>query len=124
LRSSEVCTLRWDNIDLGAGEVHVNRAKDGSPSVHPLAGVELRALRRLKREAPESPFVFVSERGAPFASNGFRKMVTRLGVAAGIKFPLHPHMLRHACDYKLANEGIDTRSLQHYLGHRTCSTGQ
>jgi integrase len=67
MRASELCTLRWDNIDLGAGKVHVNRAKNGSPSVHPLAGVELRALRRLRREAPESPFVFVSERDAPFA---------------------------------------------------------
>ena len=80
--------------------------------------MKLRALRRLQRESPPSPYVFVSERGTPFSTAGFRKMVARLGVAAGFKFGVHPHMLRHACGYKLANQGVDTRSLQHYLGHK------
>ena len=82
---------------------------------------ELRALRRLKREQDAdatSPFIFTSERGAPFTTAGFRKMVARLGVAAHFDFPVHPHMLRHACGYKLANDGVDTRSLQAYLGHK------
>ena len=118
LRAAELVTLRWDNVDLAHGKLHVNRVKNGSPSVHPLAGTEIRALRRLKRESPESPFVFVSERGSPFTTAGFRKMVARLGVAAKFQFAVHPHMLRHACGYKLANQGVDTRSLQHYLGHR------
>jgi integrase len=118
LRASEVCTLRGDAIDLDHGKIHVNRAKNGAPSVHPLSGIELRALRRLKREAPLSPFVFVSERGAPFTVGGFRRMVGRLGAKAGFTFQVHPHMLRHACGYKLANDGVDTRSLQHYLGHK------
>jgi type 1 fimbriae regulatory protein FimB/type 1 fimbriae regulatory protein FimE len=83
-----------------------------------LAGVELRALRRLKRESPDSAFVFVSERGAPFTVAGFRRMVTRLGAKAGFPFQVHPHMLRHACGYKLANDGTNTRWLQHYLGHK------
>jgi hypothetical protein len=81
------------------------------------AGTEIRSLRRLKRESPESPFVFVSELGSPFTTAGFRKMVARLGVAAKFKSPVHPHMLRHACGFKLANNGVDTRALQHYLGH-------
>jgi hypothetical protein len=118
LRAAELVTLRWDNVDLAHGKLHVNRVKSGSPSVHPLAGTEIRGLRRLKRESPESPFVFVSERGSPFTTAGFRKMVARLGVAAKFQFAVHPHMLRHACGYKLANQGVDTRSLQHYLGHR------
>ena len=118
LRAAELVTLRWDNVDLAHGKLHVNRVKNGSPSVHPLAGTEIRALRRLKRESPESPFAFVSERGSPFTTAGFRKMVARLGVAARFQFAVHPHMLRHACGYKLANQGVDTRSLQHYLGHR------
>jgi integrase len=80
--------------------------------------VELRALRRVKREAPPSAFVFVSERGAPFTVGGFRRMVGRLGVKAGFTFQVHPHQLRHACGYKLANDGHNTRSLQHYLGHK------
>ena len=118
LRAVELCALRWDNIDLAHGKIHVNRAKNGSPSVHPLAGVELRALRKLQRESPASPFVFVSERGSPFTTAGFRKLLARLGVAAKFQFVVHPHMLRHACGYKLANDGVDTRSLQHYLGHK------
>ena len=119
LRAAELVTLRWDNVDLAHGKLHVNRVKNGSPSVHPLAGTEIRALRRLKRESPESPFVFVSERNSPFTTAGFRKMVARLGVAAKFQFTAHPHMLRHACGFKLANKGVDTRSLQHYLGHKS-----
>jgi len=119
LRAAELVTLRSDNVDLAHGKLHVNRVKNGSPSVHPLAGTEIRSLRRLKRESPDSSFVFVSERGAPFTTAGFRKMVARLGVAAKFKFPVHPHMLRHACGFKLANKGVDTRALQHYLGHKS-----
>jgi type 1 fimbriae regulatory protein FimB/type 1 fimbriae regulatory protein FimE len=119
LRVAELVTLRWDAIDFGHGRLHVSRVKGSSESVHPLSGRELRALRRLKREQePASSFIFTSERGAPFAPAGFRKMIARLGVAAGFDFPVHPHMLRHACGYKLANDGHDTRSLQDYLGHK------
>jgi integrase len=119
LRVAELVTLRWDSIDFAHGRLHVNRAKGGSDSVHPLSGRELRALRRLKRDQePESPFVFTSERGAPFTTAGFRKLIARLGAAAKFGFPVHPHMLRHACGFHLANKGVDTRSLQAYLGHR------
>lgn len=119
LRAAELVTLRWADVDLKQGKLHVNRVKNGSSSVHPLSGTELRELRRLQRESPTSPFVFVSERGSPFSTAGFRKMVARLGVAAKFEFPVHPHMLRHACGYKLANDGVDTRTLQHYLGHKS-----
>jgi integrase len=119
LRAAELVTLRWDSIDFAHGRIHVNRAKSGAPAVHPLSGRELRALRRLKRDQePESPYVFTSERGAPLTTAGFRKMIARLGAAAGIGFPVHPHMLRHACGFHLANKGVDTRSLQAYLGHK------
>jgi type 1 fimbriae regulatory protein FimB/type 1 fimbriae regulatory protein FimE len=119
LRAGELVSLRWDAIDFNHGRLHVNRTKNGSPSVHPLSGRELRALRRLQREQePKSPFVFTSERGSPFSTAGWRKMVARLGVGAGFDVPVHPHMLRHACGYKLANDGVDTRSLQAYLGHK------
>ena len=97
LRAAELVTLRWDAIDFGHGRIHVRRVKGGSESVHPLSGRELRALRRLKREQdPASPFTFTTERAAPFSPAGFRKMIARLGVAAGIGFPVHPRMLRHA----------------------------
>jgi type 1 fimbriae regulatory protein FimB/type 1 fimbriae regulatory protein FimE len=119
LRAAELVALRWDNVDLASGKLYVTRVKNGSPSTHPLAGIELRALRKLQREDPKSPFIFVSERGAPFTTDGFRKMVARLGKSAGFSFGVHPHMLRHGTGYKLANQGVDTRSLQHYLGHKS-----
>jgi site-specific recombinase XerD len=79
----------------------------------------MRQLRKLQREqAPKSPFVFTSERGSPFSTSGFAKLVERAGEAAKLPFPAHPHMLRHASGFKLANDGHDTRSLQAYLGHR------
>ena len=82
-------------------------------------GRELRALRRLEREADGSPFVFVSERDAPFSTRGFQAMVERAAKAAGFDMKIHPHMLRHATGYKLANDGVDTRTIQGYLGHRS-----
>lgn len=118
LRVTEAISLRWDQVDLKTGLLHVNRLKNGVPSTHPLRGPELRALRQLRREWPDSPYLFVTERGGPMTSSNVRKLVTRASVAAGLPFPAHPHMLRHAGGFKLANDGHDTRALQHYLGHR------
>jgi integrase len=119
LRASEVCDLRWSQVDLDQARLHVRRVKRGTPSVHPLQGDELRALRRLKRESPaHQDFVFMTERGGPFTTTGFAFLVSRAGAKAGLPFKAHPHMLRHAAGYKLANDGHDTRSLQAYLGHR------
>src|SRR5262249_24885841 len=77
LPASELVTLRWDQIDFDAGILHVTRRKRGTPSTHPISGDELRALRRLKRDAKPSPFVFVSERGSPFSVAGFQKLIAR-----------------------------------------------
>jgi type 1 fimbriae regulatory protein FimB/type 1 fimbriae regulatory protein FimE len=118
LRVSELVSLRWDQVDLHQGLLHVTRRKHRIASVHPLRGPELRALRRLQRAYPETAYVFVSERKAPLCADTVRKIVGRAGRQAGIAFPVHPHMLRHATGYKLANDGQDTRAIQHYLGHR------
>jgi site-specific recombinase XerD len=118
LRVSELINLRWDQVDFDKARIHVTRLKGSDDSVQPLAGVELRALRRLKRESPASSFVFISERGAPFTRDGFAKMLARIRHAAGFKWQVHPHMLRHACGYKLVNDGFNARVLQDYLGHR------
>ena len=117
LRASELVALRWDQIDLPQGLLRVQRLKNGVPSTHPVRGPELRALRRLRREY-EGPYVFVTERGGPLTTSNVRKLVARAGREAGFEFAVHPHMLRHSCGYKLANDGHDTRAVQHYLGHR------
>jgi type 1 fimbriae regulatory protein FimE len=115
LRAQELCQLRWSQIDLRHGRLHVNRAKGGQESVHPLHGPELRALRPLQMH---SPYVFVTEGGTSVTTAWFLRMIQRTGVAAKMPFQVHPHMLRHSTGYKLANDGHDTRSLAHYLGHR------
>jgi type 1 fimbriae regulatory protein FimB/type 1 fimbriae regulatory protein FimE len=120
LRASELVDLRWEQVDLDNALLHVRRVKHGTSATHPLTGRELRALRKLQREQePKSPFVFVSERGAPFSKRGLQAMVDRAGRAAGFEMKLHPHMLRHSCGYKMANDGVDTRTVQGYLGHKS-----
>ena len=118
LRASELVDLRWDQADFNRAMLHVRRSKGGTPSVHPLSGSEMRALRRLQRESEASPFVFVSERGAPFTTAGFARMMERAATSADLKLKIHPHMLRHSCGFALANGCHDTRAIQAYLGHK------
>ncbi len=119
LRAAELCDLRWSQIDMGRNaRLHVRRVKGGTPSTHPIQGDELRALRELRRQYPDSDYVFCSERGGPFTEDGYNRQIKRISVAAKLPFPIHSHMLRHACGYALANAGHDTRRLQDYLGHK------
>jgi site-specific recombinase XerD len=119
LRASELVDLRWDQVDFNRAVLHVRRVKQGTPATHPLTGLEMRALRKLQRESDASPFVFVSERRAPFSTAGFARMLERVAEAARVEIKVHPHMVRHACGFKLANDGVDTRALQAYLGHKS-----
>src|ERR1039458_8090913 len=116
LRRSAIC----DGSKSTGNPQHFMSAesKSGKPSTHPIRGDELRALRKLQREAPKSPFVFVSERGGPFTTDSFNWLVKRAGQKAEFPFQVHAHMLRHAAGYKLAGDGHDTRSIQDYLGHK------
>ena len=118
LRVSELIDLQWNVVELDQGRMQISRVKDDLPSVHPIRGPEIRALRRLKREYPSSPYVFVTERKGPLTASAVRKMIARAGEKANFDFPVHPHMLRHATGYKLANDGHDTRAIQQYLGHK------
>lgn len=118
LRVSELISLRREQLELRQGLLHVRRRKNGMPSTHPLRGPELRALREVLRNTPETAYVFLSERGAPMTAATFHKLVARAGEAAKLDMPVHPHMLRHSTGFKLAHDGQDTRAIQHYLGHR------
>lgn len=121
MRVSELVALRWSQFDLSDGVAHISRRKNGRPSTRPLRGPELCALRQLRRLWPEGQFVLQTQGGDPLTEAGFRKMLARTGEAAGFLWPVHPHQLRHACGYRLANAGVDTRTVQAYLGHANIS---
>jgi site-specific recombinase XerD len=118
LRVSEACDLRWDDLDLPKRTINVRRLKGSLDSVHYLERDELAGLKRLQREqGSKAGYVFLNERGQPFHRMGIARMIERAGEAAKLSFPVHVHMLRHSTGYALANRGMDTRRLQHFLGH-------
>ena len=118
-RASELIALLWDQIDLKAGTLHVARLKNGLPSTHPLRGPELRALRSWRRAqgAAPPPYVFTSLRGGPMTRRTVHHLLAEAAKASGLEFPVHPHMLRHATGFYLANAGQDRRAIHLYLGH-------
>ena len=120
LRAVETADLEWSQVEFGrSASLHVRRVKNGKPSVHPLRGDEIRALRELRRQFPDSGFVFPTERGGPFTSDAVNRLIKRIGERASFPYQVHAHMLRHACGYALANAGHDTRAIQDWLGHRS-----
>jgi integrase len=118
LRLSEAASLRWEQIDFNGGTIHIKRVKHGTPSTQPLYGDEIRALRKLQRDAPASSYVFQSSRCSPLAKDTIAGIIEQAGKLAGLSFPVHTHMLRHGTGYYLANRGVDTRTIQNYLGHK------
>jgi type 1 fimbriae regulatory protein FimB/type 1 fimbriae regulatory protein FimE len=119
LRVSELVDLRWQQVHLDSATIDIRRAKNGTTGIHGLQGDELRLLRALRREHPHADFVFLSERKAPLSVDGAQKLIERLGESAGLPFPIHAHMLRHAAGYALAARGVDTRTLQAFMGHKS-----
>ena len=121
LRVSEACDLRWDDIDLTKRTIVVRRLKGSTDSSHYLERDEHKALGDLWRanaaNGIKSGYLFVNERGQPFGRMGIGRMIERAGEFAGLAFPVHVHMLRHSTGYALAARGMDTRRLQHFLGH-------
>jgi type 1 fimbriae regulatory protein FimB/type 1 fimbriae regulatory protein FimE len=118
LRVGEIIDLEWDQVKLESKKIHVERMKNGDDSIHYLESDELMGLRRLRRDHPQSNHVFCSEREGPLSSRTVHWIVARAGENANMKFPVHPHMLRHSKGFQLAGKGVDTRAIQAYFGHK------
>ena len=122
LRVSEACRLKLDQVDIDSRVLHVTRLKGGLSTTHPLRGGELRAislwLKVRARLKPGGNTFFVSEQRKPLHRSTVNLFLKKYSTAAGLSVDAHPHMLRHACGYALADQGADTRLIQDYLGHR------
>ena len=122
LRVSEACGLRLSQVNTDSRVLHVARLKQGLSTTHPLRGDEIRAIKiwlteRAKMQ-PDTDAFFLSERRSPLSRKTAWMMIRDYGRAAGLSVEVHPHMLRHACGFALADPGADTRLMQDYLGHR------
>jgi type 1 fimbriae regulatory protein FimE len=121
LRLTEALRLRWGHLDLDEGVIHLRRLKNGLGGDHRLRGIEIRALRRMRRQNkhPAGDYLFTSERGSPLGSRTVQLMLNRTAERAGLKhLNIHPHCLRHSTGYYLSERGADLRLIQSYLGHR------
>lgn len=120
LRVNEATSLTWSDIDFGGGSIHINRLKKGISGRHPLRKPELIALHNVRRSLLiDSPFIFNSQQCKALGERSVRNIVSVAAIEAHLPFTCHPHMLRHACGYYLANKGFDTRAIAEYLGHRS-----
>ena len=118
LRASEAGGMRWDAVMLNERRLVIHRLKGSESGQHPLQLDEVEALKDLREAHPGSQYLFINERGQYLSRAAIAKIVRRCGEAAELPLPVHPHMLRHACGYYLANQGLDTRLIQDWLGHR------
>ncbi|MCT4737204.1 tyrosine-type DNA invertase [Raoultella ornithinolytica] len=122
-RVSEVCGLRVSDVDLKDGSLYIRRMKNGFSTTHPLLGEEIRAIRawlRVRSTLPgaETDWLFITRQGGPVSRQRVWQVINRLGKESALSVDSHPHMLRHACGFALADRGVDTRLIQDYLGHR------
>jgi type 1 fimbriae regulatory protein FimB len=122
LRVSEACRLKLDQVDAESRVLHVSRLKHGLSTTQPLRGDELRAiaawLKERDRMKPSGKTFFVSEQRKPLHRSTVNLLFEKYSAAASLLLRAHPHMLRHACGFALADQGADTRLIQDYLGHR------
>jgi len=122
LRVSEACGLTLSQVDIESRVLHVARLKNGLSTTHPLRTDEIRVIKAwLKERArikPETDAFFVSNRRGPLSRKMVWVLIRTYGERAGLPLVAHPHMLRHACGFALADQGADTRLIQDYLGHR------
>jgi type 1 fimbriae regulatory protein FimB len=122
LRVSEACRLKLEQVDTQGRQLHIVRLKHGLPTSQPLRGDELKAigawLKQRARMKPTGKAFFVSEQRTPLHRSTVNLALKTYSKAAALPFLVHPHMLRHACGFALADQGADTRLIQDYLGHR------
>lgn len=122
-RASEISHLKLSDINVNFGVVHVKRLKGGLSTTHPLLECERKIIEKWLSTRScwrnsASPSFFISQKGGSLSRQQIYNIIKKCGLLAGIKVPLHPHMLRHSCGFALANTGTDTRLIQDYLGHR------
>ncbi|WP_350304250.1 tyrosine-type DNA invertase [Photorhabdus viridis] len=122
LRVSEARYLRLSDLDLEDGSLYIRRLKGGFCTNHPLLGYEIRAIKawlkvRKTFQGADSDWLFLSRYGNPLTRQRIYQIISQLGQRANISINSHPHMLRHACGFALADRGVDTRLIQDYLGH-------
>jgi site-specific recombinase XerD len=118
LRVSEAIGIRRNEVDLEHSRLWVRRLKHGLDVEHPIAGDELRAIKRYSASRSDAlPWLFISERQQPLTRQSVNYLIAAAAARAGLP-PVHPHMLRHSCGFALANRGYDLRLIQDYLGHR------
>jgi type 1 fimbriae regulatory protein FimB len=118
LRVSEAISIRRDQVNLAHARLWVERLKDSLSVEHPIAGDELRAIKRyLAMRDDKLPWLFISERDTQLTRQAVNYIVGQAASAADLK-RVHPHTLRHSCGYYLADRGTDLRTMQDYLGHR------
>ncbi len=122
LRVSEACGLQLSHVDTESRILHVSRMKKGLSTTHPLRADEVRAIKawiaERARMKPKTNDFFISNRRGPLSRKTAWLAIRNYGEIAGLSLPAHPHMLRHACGFALADQGADTRLIQDYLGHR------
>jgi type 1 fimbriae regulatory protein FimB len=122
LRVCEACGLVLEQADIKSRILHDARLKGGLSTTHPLRGDEIRAIKallveRARMKAPGRTF-FLSEQRKPLHRSTANLLLHKYGEKAKLPVAVHPHMLRHACGFALADQGADTRLIQDYLGHR------
>ncbi|KFA84172.1 tyrosine-type DNA invertase [Enterobacter asburiae] len=125
-RISELCRLKLSDINLEDRTLCVSRLKNGLSTIHPLTQDELPVLMSwlLERDTwrdADSPYLFLSQKNGSLSRSSAYDLFRQLGRDASLSVPVHPHMLRHACGFALADLGVDTRLIQDYLGHRNIS---
>lgn len=124
LRVSELVDLRLGDFDMTEKIVFIRRLKNGLSTFHPLQPETIELLQRWMQvrktyaKGSHEDYLFLSTHGKKISRQWVYKLCARYSQRAGLKVKVHPHMLRHACGYALANQGLDTRLIQDYLGHR------